>query len=161
MMEPKPWTYHLEESVLKLLSLSLMPIDIQLSVSLIRKLPTESLESRDRPCSSSMMSSNLTTSESSKSLPRRMSILPTVSFSVSLRSLKDLDRDLPNTLESSLDQLLDMSSSTTEDSTNSSSTTYLEKDLTSHSKTSRTTNLRSISSLLQFQLPMMSQSKLL
>jgi hypothetical protein len=102
-----------EVSILMLLSLSLRPIDIQLFVSLIKRLPIESSENRERLCSSLMTISNLITQELSKSLPKKTIAMPMVSFSVYLKLLKDSVKDFPNTLVLRLVQLLDISNSIT------------------------------------------------
>jgi hypothetical protein len=111
-----------------LLNNSLMPIDTQSFLSLTKRLPTESSVSRDQVSSISMMTSILRVLEFSESLPERMSTVPTVSSSVSLRFPKDLVKDYLNMLVSRPAQLPDTSDSTTVILTSSLLMIYPKKD---------------------------------
>lgn len=107
MMVQRPQTWDLE-SVLMLLSNSLMLIDIQQSASLTKMPLIEFSESKRSLCSFSTMISILKTLRLSRSLPKRMLTLPMVQYFVYLKSPMDLGRDWLSMSESRLDQLLGM-----------------------------------------------------
>lgn len=161
MMVLKLWIQVLVLSVLMLLNLLLMLIDIQLSVNLTKRLPTEFSVNKKRPYFSLMMISILIMLEFLENLPMRILTVLMDQSSVYLKLLKDLVKDLLSMLESRLDQLLDLLSLTMVDLINSFLLIFLKEDYNRLYRIIRIINFRFIINLLLFLLPMMSQSKLL